>query len=282
MDKKLITQLQSFKEKGPVCIMMKNQKLKTSILDQIAYKLVYRCLEEMPRFQQSTVTQHNILMRFWFNTLISLKEEELGEESQEPEDPEITQFYNMFLEETEELTQQEKIRVLYRFPWHARTIAVASEPEEMDRNMIQWVAEIDNLDQFKKQSYFELKDFDGWALDTIADDLRLGHEEKILFQIRENLHTVAHGYEHFHNWVKKPKGSISEKDKHGLNTVAFLLVMRKEKELNTYSESDYFIWTLSCICYWILEATEVESTWFIKPGVFVDTKENRKRWERMQ
>lgn len=267
MDKKMIEKLNEV-EKGT--IYFKNRKLVFKKIDLTVYRIVKYFADECENFAKEGDNQQYILLRAWYHSLVRMKENEMGQEFSKQPAKELDVFYEIVEEVTKSLTKEEKLEVMYRMPWHIRNLVISGNGKGVNLYFVGGIASCAEITEFGfgRKSYLNITNYDKWALDTVWDDLKEGNEEKLEFQLKNNLHTMVHALEHFSVWKEKNLDEIDQRDKHGLNIMAYILLLKKKLNVDL-DAFHFYLFTLSSICFWHMESKETKNTgWKVKKGEF--------------
>lgn len=275
LNEKLVEELMNLKGEGT--IYFKKRSLQTHPADIWIYKIVCDFINQNIEFAlEEKSYQYQALLRFWYYSMLRFCER--TEFPKEPEE-ESEVFYKIIKKHLEDLDEETKMQVFYRFPWHLRTWMVVHRGKSIDVEMIEELASWDPEDlatlDFKDTSYFQVAGYDRWALLTMQDDITLNNQEDLRFQLQENLFSMVYYIENMTAFIQK-KLPYEDKDQHGLNIIAFLMLKVKKQEANELSYFEFYLHTLAALCFWHVEATLVDSEWLLKKGKFSFFKEHAK------
>lgn len=261
----LLKEISRFSRKGSVGVRYRNRKHSLKESDQIVHRVILRCLDEFEGEIGTPYALYQTFVQMWYHTLVHMKNEERNE-LKLIENNTIDQFRQFLEEEAESRDPHVLVPILYRFPWHLKTIEGVSS-DTFNREFVSWVATTKERPELTLEGYTKIDPFDQWAIEVIMDDLSLGNEKKLHYQVSENLPSLTHAYQHLGEWFSRGKDAMPAEDKHGFNIVGFLLYHHKhtlDKALGI-DQTPFIILTLAALCIWVLEASEVESVWFVDP-----------------
>lgn len=272
---------QIYNVEGEATIYFKNRKLITDKLDLFAYKIINEVIKA-DILASGKMGQYHGILKGWYYSLIRTEEEREGILRNEELEPSLEKCYQTIKEVLSELDENEKNEVMYRLPWHLRGLLLSSLKEySLNEYYVENVANMNELEElnFEDTCYFAIASYDTWAIDTFYDDIRLNQIEGFEKQIKGNLPKVAFMIENLVDIVKKGPDVVGEEDKHGLSIIAYLLKLRGEKKVEL-DLVDFYIITLSSMCFWHFEVSRTESTWVIKEGKFKHLKKIRDKLKK--
>lgn len=275
MNTQLIDQLA--KIKGEATIYLKERSFQTDELDLLTYQVLSEYLNEHGGKKKGDLYYE--LLHCWYYCLMRLKEEEQAMPIQEEEhQPQVIYFYHLFQQHTKNRSMEDKITLLYRYPWHLRTLLIASTGNYFVEDFVHEVASVHVLEEmnFEDVSYLAITPYDRSALYTIQDDLLLGHEEKLTYQLTKNLPVIPFTLQHFETFLKNGADKVEKEDEHGLNILGFLLDLYRKEEPKM-SAFQFVLFALSAMCFWHFESNTMNSTWFVKEGKFRHLKSIREK-----
>lgn len=268
MDVEMIEKLNEIKENGT--IYFKKRALVTDKFDLCFYQIVSDYLNYFEHEHTAKAEQYLDLLSGWYYSLMRLKKEDKeGADTKEH----FKVFNNSYQKHTIAFTEEQKLTVLYRFPWHLRAMLLASSGKPFVSEFIHNVAEmndIKNLD-FTDISYQAITSYDKWSLKVIQNEISDNNEEKLSYQLEENLSYLIDGFENLKDIVELGVDQVSEKNEHGLYLVLKLLKMKKEEQID-FNTFEYMMLSISNMCVWHFEAKYVKPIWYIKKGLFQHLK----------
>lgn len=282
LNESMVSQLVATRDEAT--IYFKQRKIEPDALDSCLYQILSDYFLEYEEELLDKVDRYEQLVQCWYYTNLRQKEIELGEAAHPDAEPHFVRFHELFVVRTADRTEDERREILYRMPWHFRTLLLVSRGNFYNEAFVHDVAELEVLTGFSMDdvSYFALAEYDRFALETIEDDIRLEHQEKIRQQLMENLPTMIYNFQHIgevrEEIVNNGSGSISEADIHGVSILFYLMKMRREKQPDETQRMPLYhfaLLTLTALCFWHYEATFVQSSWMIKEGKFRHLKKIR-------
>ena len=238
------------------------QELKADPIDLIIYKIVNETMGNWRLRRMTSNEQHIHILQAWFRVIEMTRDEHCIIPSKETIS---LRFYKSFCKYTKGMNHEEISMVLYRFPWHLQMIANTSKQNKFNREFIRSASKLKELSKFSvKKSSAHIREIDRFALDCIADDVRLDHEEKLSFAVKQNLPTLFTALSVIDEIIAGHRQSIQENDRHTYNIILYLYenaIQDEQKKNNLYT---YLILAIAKICYWHVELTLVYQNWEIK------------------
>lgn len=270
---------------GEKTIYYKNRAFPPDKLDLMVYRIYSGYLNTKNNEQLAGFDRYYEQIRCWYYALLRLKQDEIGEEYDKEASQCFLDFYEVFQEVTKDCSKEEQLEILYRYPWHARIMLIAyqTSTKENIEGFIHGVASFNEIEEmsFGNISYLAITRFDEHAIDTIYDDIKEGHLEMMLHQIKQNLHTVFHSLEYLKKFLEKVENDeIKKEDRHAYNIFAYIL--KKHHDLTNAGKIDceqyeFVLHTYASLCFWLFEADHIQPTWYVKQGKFRHLKEIRKK-----
>lgn len=279
MSQQLIRQLNEIK--GEATLYLKERSCQTDELDLILFQTLSDFLKEHGGKKKGDLYYE--LLRCWYYTLIQLKEEEVQTSKEEEEHHSAQDFYAFFQHRAASLSLEDKITIMYRYPWYLRTLLVTSTGTYFHEDFIHNVASMTKIEElnFDDISYLAITPYDRWAIRTIEDDLSLNHDEELTYQLTKNLLVIPYTMEHFQTFLKKGQSAVKEQDQHGLNILAFLLDIYQEEKPDM-TAFQFVLFALSAMCFWHYEITTIKPKWLIKQGKFKHLKRFREELRKFR
>lgn len=268
MNKEMVGQL---REVGEGTIYYTARKIKTDDLDLIAYRVLSDNLRKYASHDSEKGEKYYEWLRCWSYVLLRIKEEELDEPKGVGDYPQFLDFYKSFKRRTKGLTSTEALEVLYRLPWHMRTMLHASIGQHMITDFIHRVGEMRSITQlnFSDVSYFEVTEYDQWALQTLHKHAE--QESKLDFQMQRNFNLLIYGLENYNQVYAELYQNMTVKDQYGMDLLTDLMVISDIQNAKE-NQFDLMIFALSSLSFWHFEINRVKSKWVIKKGKFKHLK----------
>lgn len=264
----MIEQLRTIEEGT---IYFKMRKVKTDELDLLAYRILSDNLEKYLSQDSEKGEKYYEWLRCWSYVLLCLKEEEQRDLVSETDYPQFIDFYSSFKKRTKGLSKEEALEVLYRLPWHMRTMLHASVGNHMISDFVHRVGEMKVIEQlnFSDVAYFDVTVYDQWAL--IALDKYSQQESKLDHQMKHNMHTLFYGLENYMRVYNKLYKNMDKKDQFGIDLLNDLMTI-SEIQHTKENQFDIMLLTISSLTFWHFETNRVKSEWVIKKGKFKHLK----------
>lgn len=255
----LLTKLEELNEDAQFYCQF--QKFNADKLDLLIYQLIDRTFSVWSLRKMRVGEQNIRFLQAWYRTLRLLQ----NEDEEIPKEEKISQkFYNLFQDITSNLSKVEKIEILYRFPWHLNATCNMSK-KRMNRKFIKKIAQLESISMIKTvDARIGVGDIDRCAIDAIADDVRLDHEEKMSHALRENLPVFIKAMGDIKMVFDGVKVDVKEEDKHAYNTVAYFVKMAFEDEKKYKDLTTFLILAIAKMCFWHVELTRIYQSWEIK------------------
>jgi hypothetical protein len=267
MDQVMLQQLHETKEEGT--IYFSHRLKKADRLDSLIYRLIALVIIENDEIKKHNKgTQYFYLLRSWLFSLQAMHANEKSEDNDS-----ITATFMENLEKlTPALTKEEVSEMLYRLPWHLRTILLTSNESQLDIISIAAIADYKSLEQFKNNGtmYFAFGGFDFTAIKAIHSDITDGNEVLLADELMKNMPAFGGGVTILNKHLNGETASYETKDEHAFAGIAMLAneFLKSSKTKDIDDLFGHLLMTLSCICFWHLELTQVEHNWVIKTGKF--------------
>ena len=262
MDKTLLTRIYNTKIGDPITFQTFVRE--GDELDLRFYQVMTRYLEHNSTFGVlSTKDQYLNLMLAWHDLLFLVKEEELGlSKSLQRLDLRSPRqmLTHLFFKVMHGASLEDKVTVLYRWPWHARLMATISSPERFNLEFIINTASMGELETIQASSNLTLtmSQADRNALDVINDDvINYDHLDLLTFAVSENVHTLLYALYHEEYWMRDNRLNYQPRDKHTLNVMAYL-INQYDKSPTKDGIKEYIFMTTAYLCFWHFQLTQVQ------------------------